>query len=190
MGDTRVRFVLDGRTVETPVGTSLLEAAELEGVYIPRLCSRPELSSHGSCRVCTCLVNGRAQAACTLPVAEGMIVESESKRVLDMRRSIVEMLLVEGNHFCMVCERSGDCELQAVAYRLQITAPRHRYFFSPRPIDHSHSEVYLDHNRCILCGRCVRAAREIDQKTVFEFVGRGASRPGQERISGTRTSDS
>ncbi len=169
----KIRFIIDDQEVEGLPGQTILEAAQAAGVYIPRLCHRDGLSPHGSCRVCTCLVNGRAMATCTQPVAPGIIVESKSERVVEIRRCLVEMLFVEGNHFCMFCERSGNCELQALAYRFGITAPRYPYLFPQRELDASHKEIFIDRNRCVLCGRCVRASREVDHKQVFDFVGRG-----------------
>ncbi|MBN2448482.1 MAG: ferredoxin, partial [Phycisphaerae bacterium] len=84
-----------------------------------------------------------------------------------------EMLFVEGNHYCMYCEKSGNCELQALAYRLGIAAPKYPYTFPKRELDASHPDVLIDRNRCILCARCIRASRDLDGKSVFEFVGRG-----------------
>jgi [NiFe] hydrogenase diaphorase moiety small subunit len=84
------------------------------------------------------------------------------------------MLFVEGNHFCMFCEKSGSCELQATAYRMGILSPRHPYMFPSRRLDASHPDVMMDFNRCIHCARCVRASRELDGKHVFQFIGRGA----------------
>ncbi len=168
-----VTLTIDGLEIQARAGQTILKAAEAAGVYIPRLCAHPELTPHGSCRVCTVFVNGRPQSACTQPVAEGMVVESNSERVTDLRRQIVEMLFVEGNHFCMFCEKSGHCELQALAYRLGIAAPRFPYQFPARDVDASHPDILIDRNRCILCGRCVRASRELDGKNVFGFVGRG-----------------
>jgi [NiFe] hydrogenase diaphorase moiety small subunit len=175
MSDT-ITFTIDGVEVKGRPGQTILEAADEAGVYIPRLCARNELSAFGSCRVCTVMVNGRPQAACTQPIADGMIVESDSDKVREIRRHIIEMLFVEGNHFCMFCEKSGNCELQALAYRFGITAPRYPYLFPERDVDASHPDVLIDRNRCILCGRCVRASRELDGKGVFEFVGRGSDR--------------
>jgi [NiFe] hydrogenase diaphorase moiety small subunit len=166
-------FLIDGVAVEGRPGQTILEAADAAGIYIPRLCAMEGLRPHGSCRVCTVMANGRPQAACTQPVAEGMIVENDTPRLKEIRRSIVEMLFVEGNHFCMFCERSGNCELQALAYRLGISAPRYPYLFPKRDIDASHPDIFIDRNRCIHCGRCVRASRDLDGKNVFQFVGRG-----------------
>jgi [NiFe] hydrogenase diaphorase moiety small subunit len=102
-----------------------------------------------------------------------MVIENESEQVLETRRTIVEMLLVEGNHFCMFCEKSGRCELQALAYRLGIAAPRFDLLWPKREVDASHPDVLIDRNRCILCSRCVRASRDLDRKHVFHFAGRG-----------------
>ncbi len=172
----KVTFILDGEVVEADAGLTILEAAEAAGHYIPRLCAHKDLTPHGSCRVCTVLVNGKPQAACIQPVSEGILVENDGETVLELRRSMIEMLFVEGNHFCMFCEKSGNCELQALAYRFGITAPRYPYQFPVRDVDASHPDVMIDRNRCILCARCVRASRELDGKNVFQFVGRGSTK--------------
>ncbi len=171
-----VDFVIDGKEVQGQPGQTLLEAAEAAGVYIPRLCTMKGLVPHGSCRVCTCLINGRPQAACTQPITPGIVVEANTEKVTALRRNIIEMLFVEGNHFCMFCEKSGNCELQALAYRFGITAPKYPYQFPVRDVDGSHPDVFIDRNRCILCGRCVRASRDVDGKHVFDFVGRGSQK--------------
>lgn len=168
-----VEFTIDGKEIPAQPGQTILEAAQQAGVYIPRLCWCKGLVPHGSCRVCTVLVNGRPQAACTQPVAPGVVVENNTEKVTALRRNIIEMLFVEGNHFCMFCEKSGNCELQALAYRFGITAPKYPYLFPQRDVDASHPDVLIDRNRCILCGRCVRASRDVDGKHVFDFVGRG-----------------
>ncbi len=171
--EKKVTFTIDGVEVSGRPGQTILEAAEEAGVYIPRLCHLKGLVPFGSCRVCTVVVNGRFQASCTYPIAEGMVVESNSDRVNELRRDLIEMLLVEGNHFCMFCEKSGNCELQALAYRLGIAAPKFPYLWPHRDVDASHPDVFLDRNRCVLCARCVRASRDVDGKNVFGFVHRG-----------------
>ncbi len=169
----KVNMTIDGVEIQGQAGQTILEAAEAAGIYIPRLCHMKGLTPFGSCRVCTVLVNGRPQAACTQPVSEGMVIESECDRVKQIRKDIIEMLFVEGNHFCMFCEKSGNCELQAMAYRFGITAPKYPYLYPDREVDASHPDVMIDHNRCILCARCVRASQELDGKHAFGFVGRG-----------------
>ncbi len=168
-----VTLTIDGVEIQGRPGQTILEAAEEAGIYIPRLCHLKGLVPFGSCRVCTVLVNGRPQAACTQPIAQGAVVENECERVQQIRKDIIEMLFVEGNHYCMFCEKSGNCELQAMAYRFGIAAPKYPYLFPDRSVDASHPDVMIDHNRCILCGRCVRASRDLDKKNAFGFVNRG-----------------
>lgn len=171
-----VTFTLNGQTVQAEAGQTIMEAADAAGVYIPRLCHMPGLEPWGGCRVCTVSVNGRSTAACIQPVTNGMFVETETEELQDARRGIVEMLFVEGNHFCMFCEKSGNCELQALGYRLGIAAPQFPYAFPQRDVDASHPDILVDHNRCILCARCVRTSKDLDGKNVFGFMGRTSKR--------------
>lgn len=170
---TKIKFTVDGAPVTGLAGQTILKATEAAGIYIPRLCAYKDLLPRGSCRICSVRVNGRVLAACVQTIADGMVVESETEEIREFRRALVDMLFVEGNHFCMFCEKSGLCELQALAYRFGITAPQFPYLNPDRPIDLSHPDVFLDHNRCIQCGRCVRVSRQLDHKNVFQFVGRG-----------------
>lgn len=169
-------FMIDEQEVTAERGQTILEAADAAGIYIPRLCHMEGLEPFGACRVCTVMVNGRPQSACTQPAQPGIIVENETEELNTIRKEIIELLFVEGNHFCMFCEKSGNCELQAMGYRFGITAPTLPYQFPQRDIDASHPEVMIDRNRCILCGRCVRASRDLDGKYVFQFTGRGINK--------------
>ncbi|TFG64944.1 MAG: 2Fe-2S iron-sulfur cluster binding domain-containing protein [Spirochaetales bacterium] len=169
-------FTIDEKELEAKSGDTILDAADSAGIYIPRLCSMKGLVPQGACRVCTVMVNGRPQSACTQPATPGIIVENESDKLLEIRKTIIEMLFVEGNHICPLCEKSGNCELQALAYRFGIVAPSFPFFFPKREIDATHPDVFIDRNRCILCARCVRASRDLDGKHVFDFVGRGSER--------------
>ncbi len=169
-----MNLIIDGKEIKAEAGQTIMQAADAAGIYIPRLCAKDELHPYGGCRVCSVKVNGRYQAACTQPVADGIIVDSDTEEVQRFRKNVVEMLFVEGNHFCMFCEKSGNCELQAVAYRLGITAPKYPYLFPKRAVDASHPDIYIDHNRCIQCARCIRASKELDGKNVFQMIGRGA----------------
>jgi [NiFe] hydrogenase diaphorase moiety small subunit len=171
-----VTFTIDGKEIEGRPGQTIIEAADEAGVYIPRLCHKPGLEPFGSCRVCTVHVNGRPCSACTQPVMQGAVVQNDTEDLNAFRRNIVEMIFVEGNHFCMFCEKSGNCELQAIAYRLGITAPRFPYLWPERDVDASHPDILIDRNRCILCARCVRTSRDLDGKNVFGFVNRGPNK--------------
>ena len=166
-------FTLDGKTISFADGQTIIQAALAAGVYIPHLCYHPEFKPHGSCKLCTVKVNGRQVASCTLRAAPGMVVESDTKELNAERRALIQMLFVEGNHFCPSCEKSGDCQLQATAYQLGMMSPHFDHFFPNRPVDASHPELLLDFNRCILCSLCVRASRDVDGKNVFGLSGRG-----------------
>ncbi|KAB2923997.1 MAG: 2Fe-2S iron-sulfur cluster binding domain-containing protein [Candidatus Contendobacter sp.] len=166
-------FTLDGRRVPFQAGQTIMAAALAAGVYIPHLCFNREFAPHGSCRVCLVGVNGRMQAACTTPAAAGQTVESETGEIREIRRGILQMLFVEGNHVCPACEKSGACQLQAVAYYVGMLAPHYTHFYPRRPVDASHPEAVIDFNRCILCELCVRASRDVDGKNVFAVQGRG-----------------
>lgn len=179
---------IDGVEIAARAGQMVIQATDEAGVYVPRLCHHPDLHPFGACRVCTVMINGRPQAACTTPVTGGMVIENDTPRMLAFRRDLIDMLFVEGNHYCMFCEKSGLCELQALAYRFGITAPQFPLLNPDRAIDLSHPDVYLDHNRCILCGRCVRVSQELDNKNVFQFIARGHKKRLQvngEALAGT-----
>ena len=173
MGSDSFKFIVDGIDVQASPGQSVIEACDAAGIYIPRLCHHPDLEPSGNCRVCTCKINGRNSAACVTPAAAGMAVENDTPQLTDDRRALIEMLFVEGNHPCPYCVASGDCELQALGYRLGMTAPTQLYQWPGRKIDATHPDIYIDHDRCILCSRCIRASRMEDGKTIFGFEGRG-----------------
>ena len=166
-------FLLDGREIPFEPGQTVMQAALTAGVFIPHLCYHPEFRPHGSCKLCTVKINGRPATSCTMPAQAGMEVESDTAEIRDKRRALVQMLLVEGNHFCPSCEKSGHCKLQALGYALGVMTPHFTHFFPDRPVDASHPEVLLDFNRCILCELCIRASSEVDGKNVFALSGRG-----------------
>jgi [NiFe] hydrogenase diaphorase moiety small subunit len=169
-------FLLDGEEVRFEAGQTVMQAALAAGHYIPHLCYHPEFKPHGSCKVCTVEVNGRTAASCTMPAEAGMEVASQTEELKEQRQTLVQMLFVEGNHFCPSCEKSGNCLLQAVAYDLEIMSAELDHLFPNRPVDASHPEILLDFNRCILCELCVRASAEVDRKCVFALSGRGITK--------------
>ncbi len=175
---SEIKITIDGKECTAKAGQTIVEAARANGIFIPTLCHFDGLKPAGACRICTVRVGGRNMAACTTPVAGGMIVENDTPEINDMRKSIIEMLFVEGNHMCPVCEKSGNCELQALAYRYLMLAPRFPYLWPRRGVDASIPKLYKDGNRCIQCLRCVRGIT-IDGKKVFGLINRG----GKVRIS-------
>ncbi|MEJ2413169.1 MAG: 2Fe-2S iron-sulfur cluster-binding protein [Anaerolineales bacterium] len=168
----KIKFEIDGKECFGDPGQSLLDAATANGVFIPSLCHVEGVEPAGSCRICNVKVNGRNMTACTTPVADGMKVENDTPELSDMRKTIVEVLFVSGNHFCPSCEKSGNCELQALAYRYQMMVPRFQYEYPIKGVDASPDHIFHDRNRCILCKRCIRTVTK-DGKNVFAFQGRG-----------------
>jgi [NiFe] hydrogenase diaphorase moiety small subunit len=166
-------FNLDGKNIPFEDGDTIMDAALRAGKYIPHLCHNPEFAPHGSCRVCIVNVNGRQVSACTQPAMENSEVDNASQELLSQRRALLQMLFVEGNHFCPGCEKSGACQLQAVAYYSNMLEPHFTHFFPQRSVDASHPDTAIDFNRCILCELCVRASREFDKKNIFSINGRG-----------------
>lgn len=106
----KIKFTVDGKECQAEAGMTIYEAAKANGIYIPVLCHYEGLKPVGSCRICSVRVNGRWMAACTQPVTPGMVIENASPDVEEYRKAIIEMLFVEGNHFCPACEKSGNCE--------------------------------------------------------------------------------
>jgi [NiFe] hydrogenase diaphorase moiety small subunit len=167
------QFIIDNRKVPFQEGQTIMDAALAAGVYIPHLCHNPEFKPHGSCKLCTVKIDGRCASACTTPATDGAVVENNTDELMDDRRILLKMLFVEGNHVCPGCEKSGRCQLQAVAYYCEMLAPEFTHFYPQRQVDASHPDMIIDFNRCILCNLCVRASRDVDGKNVFAVSGRG-----------------
>jgi len=167
---------IDGVDVPFEEGQTIMDAALAAAIYIPHLCHKPGLSPHGSCKLCTVDVNGRAVSACTMPACEDQEIENDTPALKEERRTITQMLFIEGNHLCPSCEKSGDCTLQAVAYHLDMLDGHFPQFYPRREVDASHPSLVIDRDRCIMCELCVRASREVDGKDVFAISGRGTDR--------------
>ena len=170
-----VKFTIDGKECQGKKGQLIVDAAADNGVYIPVLCHMRDLVPAGSCRMCTIKVNGRFMAACTSPLDDGVSIENNSAELLDIRKAIVEMLFVEGNHFCPACEKSGNCDLQALGYKYQMMVPRFPYAFERRDMDATSPKIFLERNRCIFCKRCVRVIKDNEGRSIFAFKGRGTT---------------
>jgi bidirectional [NiFe] hydrogenase diaphorase subunit len=166
---------IDGELVTALEGQTILEAARAHGKKIPTLCYLEGLSAVGACRVCMVEMAGtdRLLPACTTPVQEGMSIKTTSAKLSLYRKMSVELLLVERNHICSACVSNGSCELQALAQSLGVTHVRYAYNCPPLPVDMSHPRFVLDHNRCILCTRCVRVCAELEGAAVWEVAARG-----------------
>lgn len=170
---TDLHITLNGRAVACQPGETLMDACERTGTYVPHLCHRQGLTPHGSCRLCIVNVNQQVRAACTTPVTEGAVVETETPELNQMRLHLTQLLFTEGNHFCPYCELSGNCQLQAMAYHLGMLDGHYPHAYPQRRVDATHPDLIIDRDRCINCALCVRASEQIDHKGVFQLVGRG-----------------
>lgn len=168
---------IDGELVTAREGETILEAASAHGKHIPTLCYLKGLSAVGACRVCLVELSstGRLLPACTTPIQEGMSICTASPKLTHYRRMAVELLLVERNHVCSSCVSNGHCELQSLAQSLGITHVRYAYNNPQLTVDMTHPRFVLDHNRCILCTRCVRVCAELEGANVWEVASRGIS---------------
>ena len=166
---------VDGKTITALEDQTIFSAAWGGGIHIPRLCHLDGLSDVGACRLCLVEVEGqkRLQASCLTQVAEGMVVRTNTASLQSQRKLIVELLFAERNHICSVCVLNGACELQDVAGELGVDHIRLRPRYPKLPMDLSHERFGLDHNRCILCTRCVRVCDEVEAAHTWDVAGRG-----------------
>ncbi|ADG83079.1 NADH:ubiquinone oxidoreductase, subunit G, iron-sulfur binding protein [Thermincola potens JR] len=170
-----VKLTIDGQPVTVPAGTSILEAAKSIGIDIPNFCYDKDLTVAGACRMCVVEVAGyrNLAAACATAVAEGMVVQTESERVVEARRVLLELLLANHPRDCMVCEKTGDCRLQDYCYRYGVKESPFQGERKQYAIDSENHLIERDQNKCILCGKCVRVCHEVQVTAAVDFVGRG-----------------
>ena len=173
----RISIRIDGEYVPAEEGQTILAVARAAGKYIPTLCWVANLTPVGACRLCVVEVSGigRLLPACTTPVRDGMSVTTNSEKLLAYRKIAVEFLFSERNHQCAVCVSNNHCELQAMAQKLGVTSVRYAYSYPKLAADLSHQRYVLDHNRCILCTRCVRVCAEVEGAHVWDVSGRGVN---------------
>ncbi len=175
MPQKKLSIRIDGELITALEGQTILQAAKANNKYIPTLCDMDGLTPVGACRICIVEVSGvgRLLPACTTPIQEGMSVTTNSPKLTLYRRISVELLLIERNHICAVCVSNGHCELQSMATALGINTVRFAYNYPKLSVDLSHPRFVLDHNRCILCTRCVRVCAELEGAHVWELNSRG-----------------
>jgi bidirectional [NiFe] hydrogenase diaphorase subunit len=168
-------IVIDRKYLYAHAGDSVLDVARDNGINIPTLCHLDGLSDVGACRLCLVEVKGisRLLPACCTKAAEGMEVVTNSPRLQRHRRMILQMLFAERNHVCSVCVSNGHCELQQLARALGVTHVELPYRYPRLSVDSSHDLFRVDHNRCVLCTRCVRVCDEIEVAHTWDVMGRG-----------------
>ena len=168
-------LTIDGKPISAEQGTSLLAAAKENGITIPTLCHLEGIYDVGACRLCLVEVAGinKLLPACTTTVKEGMVVQTNSERLQKYRKMTLELLFAERNHTCAVCVANGNCELQTLAYSQGMDHVRYDYRFPKWSVDNTHPLFGMDHNRCILCTRCVRVCWHIEGAGTKNVAGRG-----------------
>ena len=170
-----ITLTINGKQAKGKEGNTVLEICQANGVDVPTLCHLHGVSDVGACRMCVVEIEGerRPVPSCTYPARDGLVVRTDTEQLEKYRRLILELIFTERNHFCMFCEQSGDCELQKLAYRYQMDNVRYPYTFPSLPTDPLSDYLVIDHNRCVLCGRCIRVCNEIAANHTLEFGGRG-----------------
>ena len=172
----RPTLTLNGKKVSFEPGQTILEVARQNQVDIPTLCYLKDCTPTGACRVCLVEVKGARTlvASCAMPAAGGMEVQTDTERVRRSRRLNIELLLASGNHNCLICEKNGDCKLQALAYEYGLGEPRFEGKTQDYPTEDENPLIIRDFSRCVLCGRCVQACNELQVNRAIGFGYRGA----------------
>src|SRR5262249_28119976 len=170
-------FRVNDQEITAQSGQTVLSAAREAGIHIPTLCHLDGLSDVGACRLCLVEIAGsnRLQPACLTRVAEDMKVQTATERLQEYRRIIIELLFAERNHVCSVCLANGHCRLRNLADEVGVINERIEYQFLLLTVDVSRDQFGLDHNRCILCTRCVRVCGEVEGAHTWDVAGRGTN---------------
>lgn len=171
----KVQVSIDGREIAVEKGKTVLEAALENGIYIPHLCHHPDLKPAGICRVCVVEANGVIVPSCRAPIAEGMMVRTGGALVDQVRRLAVELLVVNHHDDCLACGKNNDCKLQEVARYAGVNPERLKRLKARemRPVDNTHPFIIRDHNKCVLCGICVRTCDEVTCVDAIDYSFRG-----------------
>lgn len=168
-------LTIDDRQVGAREDQTILEVARENGIEIPTLCNIDGLTAHGGCRLCLVEVTGipKLLPACMTTVEERMVVTTQSERLRKLRKNILELYFSERNHVCSVCVSNGNCELQTLAREIGMDHVHYPYMYPNLEVDVSHDRFVMDHNRCIMCTRCVRVCDEIEGAHTLDIKDRG-----------------
>jgi bidirectional [NiFe] hydrogenase diaphorase subunit len=177
-----ITLTIDGKAVSARDDQTILDAARESGINIPTLCHLDGIGDIGACRLCLVEIGreepGRfrpLRPACVVRASEGLEVETNTPRLQEYRRMIVELLFAERNHVCSVCVANGHCELQDLAVAVGMDHVRYDYLAPACAVDVSHDRFAIDHNRCVLCARCVRVCDQIEGAHTWDVSGRGTN---------------
>lgn len=171
-----VTLTIDGQRVMVPEDYSIIQAAKELGIEIPALCYDPNLEVVSACRLCIVEIEGsrKLETSCSVKVKEGMVVNTETEKVVNARRDILQLLLDSHPNDCLTCQKAGECLLQKYAYRYDVKFREHDGAMRPELIDTSSPYILKDDSKCILCGKCVRTCSQVKgEREVLSFAGRG-----------------
>ena len=171
----KVKLVIDDLEITVLEGTTVLEAALQNGIYIPHLCHHPDLKPAGICRLCMVDADGQMMVSCQVAAVEGMVVKTGTPAVEKVRRLAVELLIAEHDTECLTCGKNNSCKLQEVTRFVEIDRERLKELKASerKPVDDSHPFITRDYNKCVLCGICVRTCDEIQGVGAIDFALRG-----------------
>lgn len=170
-----VSLTIDGKKVTVPEDYNIIQAAKEIGIDIPALCYDPNLEVVGACRLCIVEIEGsrKLETSCSTKVREGMVVRTETERVVKARKDILQLLLDSHPNDCLTCQKAGECLLQEYAYRYDVKFREHNGAKRPKLVDTSSPYILKDDSKCILCGKCVRSCNQIEERQVLAFGDRG-----------------
>lgn len=170
-----ITLTIDGQQVIVPEDYTIIQAAEKLNIEIPALCYDPNLEIAAACRLCIVEIEGshKLQTSCSTKVKEGMVVYTESEKVVMVRKELLQLLLDSHPNDCLTCQKAGECLLQKYAYRYEIKFREHDGAMRPNLVDTSSPYILKDNSKCILCGKCVRTCNQVDERQVLAFAERG-----------------
>ena len=170
-----VTLTIDGQKVSVPSGINIIEAAKQLDIEIPALCYDPDLEIVGACRLCIVEIEGskKLETSCSTRVKEGMVVHTESEKIVNTRKDILQLLLDSHPNDCLTCQKAGECYLQKYAYEYDLKFRDHSGAMRPQLLDTSSPYILKDNAKCILCGKCVRTCSQVSDRKVLSFSERG-----------------
>lgn len=170
-----ISVTIDGKPLQAELGKTILDVCREAGIEILTMCHLKGLTDVGACRLCLVEIEGvnRLLSACTTKVAANMVIQTKTERIKKYQRITTELFFAERNHVCAVCVANGACELQDLGYKVGMDATRYPFLFPKCETDTSHPWYVMDHNRCIMCTRCVRACAEVEGAHNWDVMNRG-----------------
>jgi len=172
---TTLDIYIDDKLLKVEPGKTILDVCRENNIDIPTMCHLDGLTDVGACRLCLVEIEGvnKLQSSCTTKVAANMVIHTQTERLKRYRRITTELFFAERNHICAVCVANGNCELQQLGYKVGMDHIRYPYLFPSCEVDTSHDYMVMDHNRCIMCTRCVRVCGEVEGAYNWDVMNRG-----------------